>query len=514
MFFQKVQKFGSAMVVPALLFPFFGVMVGISTLFMMNANPESLWYQFWWLLQEGGWSIFRHIPLLFVIALPISLAPKATARAVLESFMLFLLFNYYIHGMLFLWGDFFGVDFSQASGGVSGLTEIAGIKTLDTSILGAILVAAIAVWLHNKFFDAKLPDSISIFQGSALITIIGFFLMIPLAFLTALLWPKVQMGITSLQGFMVASGVVGVWIYTFLERILIPTGLHHFIYQPTMFGPAVVDGGIIKYWAENLAYFAGTTTPLKEIFPGGGFGMQGNSKVFGVLGICLAMYSTAKPNKKQVVKGLLLAAGVTAIFTGITEPIEFTFLFISPMLFVVHSLLAATMSATMYSFGVVGNISNGLIEYFTLLWIPLFGNHKAMILTHIGIGLLFTAFYFLIFRFLILKFNIKTPGREDDSEETKLYTKAEVVSIKLREQAQGIIAALGGSENIEDISNCATRLRVLVKDENKVESDENFKLFESKGVLRKGKSIQVILGMQAASVREEVEVILEKINKG
>lgn len=185
----------------------------------------------------------------------------------MESFV-YTTFNNFLSKILEIWGPNFGVDFTQEPGGVSGLKLIAGIKTLDTNLIGAILIAAIAIWLHNRYFDKKLRTSWGIFKkGSSYVVIIGFFSMLPLAFLTALVWPKVQGVIASLQGLMVSSGVVGVWIYVFLERILIPTGLHHFIYNPFIYGPAVIENGVEPAWLENLDRIASSTEPIKELFP-------------------------------------------------------------------------------------------------------------------------------------------------------------------------------------------------------------------------------------------------------
>ncbi len=185
---------------------------------------------------------------------------------------------------------------------------------------------------------------------------VAFLAMIPCAWLTLLGWPKVQMGIESLQTFLRTAGSLGVWVYTFLERILIPTGLHHFVYGPFMFGPAAVEGGIQVYWANHLLEFSQTTTPLKTLFPEGGFGLFGNSKMFGTPGIALALYYTAAPENRKKIAGLLIPAVLTAVLVGVTEPLEFTFLFISPMLFAVHAVLAATMATVMYMCGVVGNM--------------------------------------------------------------------------------------------------------------------------------------------------------------
>lgn len=214
------------------------------------------------------------------------------------------------------------------------------------------------------------------------------------------------------------------WVYTFLERILIPTGLHHFIYGPFIFGPAAVEGGIQMYWAQHLQEFSLSAEPLKSLFPEGGFALHGNSKIFGAVGISLAMYFTAAPENRVKVAGLLIPATLTAMLVGITEPLEFTFLFISPLLFAVHAVLAASMSTVMYLFGVVGNMGGGLIDQvLPQNWIPMFSNHADMMLTQIAIGLCFTLLYFVVFRTLILQFNMCTPGRED--AEVKLYSKAE-----------------------------------------------------------------------------------------
>ena len=351
---KKIQRFGGAMMAPVLLFAFTGIVVGLASVFTNTqvvgkiAEEGTLWYNFWYVVAEGGWTVFRQMPLLFAIGLPISLATKTNARACLETFALYMTFNYFVSAILKV---FYGIDAAkQIADGVTGYSAIAGVPTIDTSLFGGILIAALVVYLHNKYFDKKLPDFLGVFQGSVFVYIIGFVVMIPCAFLTVLIWPKVQMGIGAMQGFMKASGVLGVWVYTFLERILIPTGLHHFVYTPFVFGPAVVPNGIQVYWVEHIKEFAQSTEPLKTLFPGGGFALHGNSKIFGAPGIALAMYATAKSDKKKAVAALLIPIVFTAVVSGITEPLEFTFLFIAPVLFAVHAFLAATMAATMYAF--------------------------------------------------------------------------------------------------------------------------------------------------------------------
>ena len=528
---KKIQRFGGAMMAPVLLFAFTGIVVGIASLFtnpqVMGsiANEGTNWYKFWFVISEGGWTVFRQMPLLFAIGLPISLATKTNARACLEAFALYTTYNYFVAAMLAQW-SFFGVDMSQEAGGTSGLAIIAGVKTLDTNLFGAIIISAIVVYLHNKYFDKKLPDFLGVFQGTVFVYIIGFLVMLPCAFITALCWPKVQIGINNLQQLLKVSGPIGVWIYTFLERALIPTGLHHFVYTPFIFGPAAVPGGIQTYWVQHISQFAQSTKPLKEMFPQGGFALHGNSKIFGSVGIALAMYSTAKPENKKKVAGLLLPVLLTAIVSGITEPLEFTFLFIAPVLFGLHAVLAATMSTLMYMFGVVGNFGGGFLDFLFLNWIPMFKNHSGTVITQIVIGLIFTCIYFVLFRFLILKMDLKTPGREDDDEEMKLYTKADYRAKHGEGGAQGaaaaaggdeyaqkgaiILEALGGRENIEELNNCATRLRVSVKDASKLLPDAAFKAAGAHGVVRKGTAIQVIIGLSVPQVRERIEEMMKK----
>lgn len=522
---SQIQRFGGAMFTPVLLFPFAGIVVGIAImlrnpLFVGEAltDPNSLFAQIVHIIEEGGWTVFRNMPLIFAVGLPIGLAKQAQGRACLAVLVSFLTWNYFINAMGMTWGHFFGVDFSADPTAGSGLTMMAGIKTLDTSIIGAIVISGIVTALHNRYFDKPLPVFLGIFQGTSFVVIIAFLVMIPCAWLTLLGWPKVQMGIESLQAFLRSAGALGVWVYTFLERILIPTGLHHFVYGPFIFGPAAVEGGIQVYWAQHLQEFSQSTESLKTLFPEGGFALHGNSKIFGSLGIALALYFTAAPENRMKVAGLLIPATLTAVLVGITEPLEFTFLFISPLLFAVHAVLAASMATVMYLCGVVGNMGGGLLDQFLPQnWIPMFHNHAGMMFTQIAIGLAFTVLYFAIFRTLILRFNLKTPGREDS--EIKLYTKADYKAARGQTtaaspetklgQAAGFLQALGGAGNIESINNCATRLRIALHDMAQTQSDDVFKALGAHGVVRRGKGIQVIVGLHVPQVREQLETLMK-----
>lgn len=521
---QKIQKFGGAMFTPALLFAFSGIVVGFCTLFSTEAimgsiaGPDTMWTKCWYVVKEGAWTLFRQVPLLFVVALPVGLAKKQQARCCMEALVLYITFNYFLSAILTNWGSLVGIDMAVEAASGSGLTTIANIKTLDTNMLGALVISGVVVALHNRYFDTELPEWLGVFKGASFICMIGFFVMLGMAVLFALVWPPIQRMISAMQDFFVASGTFGVFVYSFLNRILIPTGLHHFIYMPFKYDNIVVNGGIEAAWSMNLSAFAASSQPLKELFPEGGFSLFGMSKVFSPVGIAAAFYTTARPEKKKAVLGLMIPVVLTAMMAGITEPIEFTFLFIAPPLFIVHSVLDGLLCAAAYQLGVVGEFSSGLIKWFALNWMPLMKNHWQTYLIQIAVGLVFTFIWFITFRFMILKFDYKTPGREDDDEAMKLYTKQDYKEKKEQKpqegknknavKAEAFLEALGGKENIESVTNCATRLRLTVKDPGKVAGLETFKRHGAHGLVAKGKSVQVIVGLSVPSVREEFEKML------
>lgn len=542
---QKFQKFGAAMFVPVLLFSFAGIVVALGSLFNNQAvfgslaNPGTTWYSIWDTISAGGWTVFKQEALLFVVGLPIGLANKSRGRAAMEAVITYMTYNYFVGAILSHWGASFGIpNFDKIqiveNSTNHGLTEIAGIKTLDTSIIGALVVAGIVIWLHNHYFDKKLPEWLGTFQGSTYVYILGFFLMIPLALITCWGWPKVQLGITGMQHFITNSGVIGVWIYNFLNRILIPTGLHHLVYIPFQYGPAVVAGGLQPYWLKHLTKFALSTRPLKQLAPEMGFQLWGNEKVFLAPVICLAFYATAKKNKKKQTSALLIPAALTSFFAGITEPIDFTYLFAAPVLWIIYSLLSATMNTIMFSFGVVGNFIFGSIDMAAENWIPLWANHWQTFLVQFTIGIIFAILTFFIFKFMIVKFDYATPGREKDDEDVHLLNKKEYQAKKEStagatttaqlskkeketdpyvERATAFLDLLGGSSNIKELSSCATRLRVTVADPNKMGSDAQFKAAKAVNVVHHGKAIQVIVGLDVAQVLEAMQELRKQDNK-
>jgi len=514
---QKVQRFGGAMMGPVMLMIFSSILIGLSSIFMNSAIMGSIadetsdWFKVWSLMYDAGYAIFAQLPLMFVVSFPLKLANKAQGKACVESLLIYLIFNYYIQGILGFWGKAFNVDFNQEVGGTSGLTMIAGIKTLDMNIIGAILVAAIVVFIHDKFYEKKLPDVLNAFQGSSLVVIIGTFVMLPFALVICWIWPIVQHGFINMQEFLSNSGNVGVFLFTFLERITIPTGLHHFLWVPFDMGPVVQPDGNWGHWLSHFKEFAASTKPLKELYPTGGFALYGNCAVWGIPAISLAMYKLARPENKKKIISLLLPITITAMLTGVTEPVEFTFLFIAPVLFVVHALLAALLSTVLSLFGVMGYQGGGLIDYFTINWIPMLKNHSSTVVTHIVIGIIFFFIYYVVFYFSIKKFNIMTPGRAEELETVEEDNPAIQNGVSpFATQARQILVALGGKENIKAVTNCMTRLRVIVDEESLLADDEVFQKAKAHGVVRKGKAIQVIIGMNVENMKTEFDKLLGK----
>ena len=519
------------MFTPVLLFAFAGVMVGLGTLFTTEvifgplASEGSMWYLCWNVVLQGGWTVFNQLPILFAVSLPIGLASKQNARCCMEALVGYLTFQYFMNTILTQWGGFFGVDMSLETGSASGLAMVCSIKTLDMGIIGALLISGIIIAIHNKFFDTELPEWLGVFNGSVFVYVISFFVLLPTAVVCCFVWPHVQDAISALQGFLMSTGLLGVWVFAFLERALIPFGLHHLLYSPLYYDNVAVYGGIYSAFANELPQIAASTESLATLAPWAKFTCTGWSKVFGCPGIALAFYSTAKPNKRKELLGLLVPITLTAIVCGVTEPIEYTFLFIAPALFIVHAFLAATLATVMNAFGIVGVFSGGLIEMSSLNYIPLMASHWPQYLTALIIGLVFVGIYFIVFRTLILKFDFKTPGREDDDQDIEFKSKAEYRAMKAGEGAsadaaastgkskneilaENILDLLGGAQNIKDVTNCATRLRVNVNDETLVANDPDFKAIGTMGCSKNGKAIQVIVGLSVPMVREKFENLL------
>lgn len=532
---KAIQRFGGALFTPAMLFAFAGVVVGLGTLFTTEsimgpiAAAGTTWTKVWTVVLDGGWTVFNQLPLLFAVALPIGLAKRQAGRCCLEAFVSYLTFNYFVSSMLSSWAPELGVDFSAAAGTSEGIATIAGIRTLDMGIAGALLVSGVVIAIHNRFFDTRLPEWLGVFSGSTFVYMVSFIAMLPLAAVIVLVWPKVQVGMHVFQQLILDAGSSGVGIFVFLERVLIPFGLHHLLYAPFYYDNVIVQGGIYAAWANALPDLAATTLPLAQLAPWASLTATGWSKLFGIPGIAAAFYATAKPERRKRVLALLVPVTLTSILCGVTEPIEYTFLFVAPQLFVVHAALAACLSMTMNAFGVVGVFSGGLIEMSSLDFVPLSATHGQTYLVALGIGLCFTVIYFLVFRFLILRFDFKTPGRASE-EDVRLHTQDEYRDAHGMPRAQDgkrlgaegekadasqedayatrLVELLGGAENIEGVTSCATRLRVDVRDPEKVAASGAFVEAGARGAVRSGRAVQVIVGLNVTQVAERVERVL------
>ena len=532
---KAIQRFGGALFTPAMLFAFAGVVVGLGTLFTTEsimgpiAAADTTWTKFWTVILDGGWTVFNQLPLLFAVALPIGLAKKQAGRCCLEAFVSYLTFNYFVSSMLSSWAPELGVDFSASAGSAEGIATIAGIRTLDMGIAGALLISGVVISLHNRFFDTRLPEWLGVFSGSTFVYMVSFIVMLPIAVVVVLVWPKVQVGMHVFQQVILDVGTAGVGIFVFLERVLIPFGLHHLLYAPFYYDNVIVQGGIYAAWANALPGLAASARPLAELAPWASLTATGWSKLFGIPGIAAAFYVTAKPERRKRVLALLVPVTLTSVLCGVTEPIEYTFLFVAPQLFVAHAALAACLSMTMNAFGVVGVFSGGLIEMSSLDFVPLSATHGQTYLVALAIGLCFTVIYFLVFRFLILHFDFKTPGRASD-EEVRLHTQDEYRDAHGMPRAQDgkrlgvegekldahqedayalrLVELLGGAENIEGITSCATRLRVDVRDPEKVAESDAFVDAGARGAVCTGRAVQVIVGLNVTQVAERVERVL------
>ena len=511
---KYLQKLGKALMLPVAVLPICGILMGLGyalapgVMGVPGAPTSGAAYTVGFLLVKAGGALIDNMAWLFAIGAAVGLADNdgTAGLAGLVSFLMMQqLLNPGVVGMV-----------RHLEEGTA--TYIAFQKVAGNSFIG-ILAAVVGAACYNKFKNIQLPDWLAFFSGKRFVAIATGLISILVSVVLLFVWPVIFDALVAIGNGIAGMDGIGAGIYAFLNRLLIPTGLHHFVYGPFIFGPAVVEGGLQVYWAEHLQAFSQSTEPLKTLFPEGGFALHGNSKVFGSVGIALALYFTAAPENRVKVAGLLIPATLTAMLVGITEPLEFTFLFISPLLFAVHAVLAATMATVMYICGVVGNFGGGLLDQFLPQnWIPMFHHHASMMFIQIGIGLCFTALYFVVFRTLILRLNLKTPGREES--EIKLYSKADYQAARGKTtaaaapetrlgQAAGFLQALGGADNIESINNCATRLRIALVDMAKTQSDDVFKALGAHGVVRRGNGIQVIVGLHVPQVRDQLESLMK-----
>ena len=528
--FGVLQRVGRSFMLPIALLPVAGLLLGIGSSFtnetMLAAyglnsviHPGTLIYTILDVMSQTGSAVFNNLALLFAMGVAIGMARKEKEVAALSGAVAYIIMNTAIQAMI------------NAAGGVEAMpanstTTMLGITTLQMGVFGGIVVGLGVAALHNKFYKIELPQVLAFFGGTRFVPIVSSIVYLVVGIAMFYIWPVVQSGIAALGALVLASGYAGTFIYGLLERALIPFGLHHVFYMPfwqtAVGGTAIIDGVTVT-GAQNIffAELASKSTTVFSVsatrFMAGKFPFM----MFGLPGAALAMYQCAKPEKKKVAGGLLLSAALTAFLTGITEPLEFTFIFVALPMYAVHCVLAGLSFMLMHilNVGVGMTFSGGLIDL--VLFGVMQGNAKTHWVWVVVVGAVYFVLYYIIFRFMISKFDYKTPGR-DDAEEVKLYTRADV---NARSAASGstapagddpvsalIVEGLGGAANLSDVDCCATRLRCTVKDAALVKQDV-LKASGASGVICKGNGVQVVYGPKVAVIKAKLEDYLENAPK-
>lgn len=526
---QKIQRFGGAMFAPAMLFSISGLMVGVSALATSADIVGDLavygtpWYVFWTIIQRGSWTVFKRLPLLFAVALPIGLAQKQPARCCLEALVAYFAYCFFLSEIIKLSGDNLGLKYPSSLTSASGITIIDGIKTLDTGIIGPLAVSATVVAIHDRFYDVKVPDWLGTFSGSSLVYLISFFAVFALAAISAAIVPSVYAVTETLRHALAGVGPFGVGIFVLLERALEPMGLHHLLYMPIYYDNLVINDGIYATWSSLLPILSHSTRPLNELAPWAGFTATGWVKLFGLPAIAAAFYSTAKPERRAGLRVILVPAIIASVVCGVTEPLEFLFMFTHPGLFFLYAVLSSCLATTMNLFGIVGIFSGGLMEMAAFNFIPLMRMHAGAYLLALGIGLAFSLIFFVSFRALILIYDLKTPGREDhvanraaiDHLTGSGFAKEQSPNDEVNSQsdqdhvlAERVIQLLGGVGNIAGATNCATRLRIEVADPSIVADNASFVAAGAKGLIITGKTAQVVIGISVPRVKEHFDQIM------
>ena len=527
--FGVLQRVGRSFMLPIAVLPVAGLLLGIGSSFTNATMIDTYGLQailgegtilnmFLTVLSKAGSALFDNLPIIFAVGCAIGMAKKEKEVAALSAVIAYFTMNAAVNAMLVNSGQILD-DGSIADFVLEGtITSSVGIQTLQMGVFGGIIVGLGVAALHNRFYTIELPSALAFFSGSRFVPIISTVVYVLVGIGMFFVWPMVQNGIYALGGLVTGTGYLGTLIFGIIKRALIPFGLHHVFYLPfwqTGVGGSMEVAGKMIEGGQNI-FFAQLADPSTVHFSADAcryFSGEFIFMIFGLPGAALAMYQTAKPEKKKQAGGLLLSAALACMATGITEPLEFSFLFVAPMLFAVQVILAgaAYMIAHILNIAVGLTFSGGLLDLF--LFGILQGNAKTSWLRIIPVGIIYFLLYYGIFKFLILKFNLKTPGREDEDTETRLYTKAEYnaakeTGVKGAEVSALITAGLGGKANIEDVDCCATRLRCTIKDPEKVQ-EALLKQSGSRGVILKGKGIQVIYGPQVAVLKTNLEAFLQ-----
>lgn len=523
--FGVLQRVGRSFMLPIAILPVAGLLLGLGSSFTNETTlaqyhltgimgPGTILYYVFTVMSRCGGVIFDNLPLIFAIGVAIGMARQEKSVAALAAAVSFLVMHSAISAMI-------GIN-----GGADSLMEgatasVLGITSLQMGAFGGIIVGLGVASLHNRFYKIELPQVISFFGGTRFVPIISAVVYLFVGIAMFYVWQPVQTGINALGTFVYSSGYFGTFLFGMIKRLLIPFGLHHVFYLPfwqtAVGGTAVVAGQSIS-GAQNI-FFAQLADPTITHFSTAGtwcFTGEFVLYIFGFPGAALAMYRNAKPERRKQVGGLLLSAALTSMLTGITEPLEFSFLFVAPLLFIISGVFAglAYMICHILNITVGLTFSGGFIDLF--LFGILQGNSKTGWLMIIPVGIVFFLVYYAVFSFLIKKLNYKTPGREEGDEETKLYTKADYNNRKndkgTDQTSAEIAKGLGGAENIKDVDCCATRLRVTVYHPEMVKKDV-LSATGAAGVVQKGEGVQVIYGPQVNIIKSHLEDYLSSVQK-
>ena len=533
--FSVLQRVGRSFMLPVAILPIAGILLGIGASF---TNPTTIatyglsgvlgtgtpLHALLSIMSSAGSTIFGNLPIIFAVGVAIGMAKAEKEVAALSAMIAFFVMHTSCNAMLKIGGQILA-DGTIAPNVLEGtIAPSCGIMSFQMGVFGGIIVGIGVALLHNRYHKIILPNALSFFGGSRFIPIISTIVFLFVGIAMYFVWPLAQQGIFALGGLVTGTGYIGTLIFGIIKRALIPFGLHHVFYLPFwqtgVGGSMMIDGQLIQ-GGQNI-FFAQLASPDVAHFSADAtryFSGEFIFMIFGLPGAALAMYHCARPEKKKVAGGLLLSAALTCMLTGITEPIEFSFLFVAPALFAVQVVLAgaAYMIAHMLNIAVGLTFSGGLLDFF--IFGILQGEAKTSWMYVIPVGIVYFFLYYFIFRWMILHFGFKTPGREDDDEETKLYTKADY---KAREGAGGaagsdagfdaksvaIAKGLGSKRNITSVDCCATRLRCSVADASLVD-EKLLKATGAVGVIVKGTGVQVIYGPQVAVIKSNLETYLE-----
>ncbi|WP_110926794.1 PTS transporter subunit EIIC [Bacillus massiliglaciei] len=518
---NSMQIFARAIVAPVLFLPIAGIILALTSIL---SNPVivgegSILIHAGEFIASGLWPILMNLSIIFCIGIALGIAKEKKAEAALVALFSFLVFLGANNQWLALTGKLIAYKDSSDLYG-TGQTVILGFQVVDMGVFLGMILGVVVALVHNKFCNKELPGAIGVYGNTKLVFIILLPILLVLAIAFSYFWPFVAAGISALTTFINVSGSIGIFLYGFLNRFLIPTGLHHLIWAPFSYsniGGELAVNGKMYSGAVNI-FLAQIADPSVKLFDSSTKYLQyGMVKMFGLAGAALAFYKTARPENKKRLKAILIPALATSVLAGITEPIEFTFLFVSPLLWLVHSVMDGLFEAVTVLLGVRTYGAGGLIEFLSFN-LPA-GMERTKWPLYVLVGLVQLATYFVVFKFLIQKLKLKTPGREED-EEVKLFTKkdykekvaaglGEVAAIadKDSDLAAVIVQGLGGKENIETVDNCFSRLRVKVTDPNIVD-EITLKGTGAAGVIKNGENIQVVYGPKVNGVRNSVEKYL------